>query len=421
MTFGSFFRVVSSCLQELSLRECLGSTTKLPDSVASLSSLRVFRLCSKALRSLPDQICQLSALQELYLDCPLLQQLPENFGRLATLEHLSFTDCTEMRRLPDSLGDLSSLTSLYIDGSWHVDQFPPRVGALQQMRRLELQNFEGGFPEACKQWAKLEQSLPRDLPSAFALRHLTLNDLGPTMSLEPLCQLVSLERLEVSCVNEEERFPKALFALPSLAHVEVGYVRWLDPLNVATMQNSKELAALLECPARNHCCAAAAAAAAPAVGTGAAAAAGAAGNSTHHTALGPSLKHLTICLGIPADVRRGGILSARLCSLLSLTHLHIDGLSSIILPLDLSSLHNLRSLSLTSIWLCLPHSLTRLAPCLHSLKLHYSSSKDADAFCRKLPSFLTSLTSLTNLHLRNMYLPSCLCAHARPPYAAHRV
>ncbi|CAI5529611.1 unnamed protein product [Closterium sp. Naga37s-1] len=109
------------------------------------------------------------------------------------------------------------------------------------------------------------------------------------------------------------------------------------------------------------------------------------------------------------------MLSARLCSLLSLTHLHIDGLSSsIILPLDLGSLHNLRSLSLTGgIWLCLPHSLTRLAPCLQSLKLHYSGHKDADAFRRKLPSFLTSLTSLTNLHLRNMYLPSPPPAFAR--------
>ncbi|CAI7884684.1 unnamed protein product [Closterium sp. NIES-53] len=113
----NFFRVAWLCLQDLSLRECPSHTAKLPTSVASLSSLRVFRLSSRALRSLPDEICRLSALQELYLNCLLLQRLPENFDRLMSLEHLSFMDCTEMRRLPDSLGDLASLTSVHVDGS----------------------------------------------------------------------------------------------------------------------------------------------------------------------------------------------------------------------------------------------------------------------------------------------------------------
>ncbi|CAI5482158.1 unnamed protein product [Closterium sp. Yama58-4] len=319
-SFENFFRVASSRLQELSLRECLGHTTKLPASVASLSSLRVFRLCSKVLRSLPDEVCQLSALQELYLSCPLLQQLPENFGQLTRLEHLSFTDCKVLRRLPDSFGDLASLTSLHVDGSWQVDRFPPRVGALQQMRRLELRNFTGAsLPDACKKWANLEQvtldscamrtfqlasvhslthltisvcwklqSLPPILPQASALRQLTLNRLMFDVPLEPLSQLVSLERLEVSAVYHSVRFPEALFALPSLAYVKVGSVM---------------------------------------------------------------------------------------------------------------RLHR---------WLRLPNSLSPLAPCLQFLKLDYNA-----AFPRVSPSFLTDLTSLTDLRLHNMHLPSSLPAFAR--------
>ncbi|CAI5482161.1 unnamed protein product [Closterium sp. Yama58-4] len=395
-SFENFFRVASSRLQELSLRECLGHTTKLPASVASLSSLRVFRLCSKVLRSLPDEVCQLSALQELYLSCPLLQQLPENFGQLTRLEHLSFTDCKVLRRLPESFGDLASLTSLHVDGSWQVDRFPPRVGALQQMRRLELRNFTGAsLPDACKKWANLEQvtldscamrtfqlasvhslthltisvcwklqSLPPILPQASALRQLTLNRLMFDVPLEPLSQLVSLERLEVSAVYHSVRFPEALFALPSLAYVKVGSVMRLDRRHdVTETGNARQVAELLG-------------------------------------------YHLSICVGSVGYER----LFARLCSLLSLTHLHIECLSSATLPSDLGHLTNLRSLSLCG-WLCLPNSLSPLAPCLQSLKLHYTGNNAA--FPRVPPSFLTVLTSLTDLRLRNIHLPSPPPAFAR--------
>ncbi|CAI5482160.1 unnamed protein product [Closterium sp. Yama58-4] len=409
----NFFRLASSRLQELSLRECLGHTSKLPASVASLSSLRVFRLFSKVLRSLPDEMCQLSALQEIYLNCPLLRQLPKTFGRLTRLEHLSFTGCSEMRRLPDSLGDLSSLTSLHVDGSWQVDRFPPRVGALQQMRRLELRNFTGALPDACEKWEKLEQitlvscadmrafqlasvhsltrltisaclnveSLPPNLPFASALRHLKINYLNSEIPLEPLSQLVSLERLAVSAVDRSERFPEALFALPSLAYVSLRYVSWLEEAgDVAAVANPRE-------PARNH--------------------------PAEHSALGPSLTHLSICTNNLLYGARDRRLSARLCSLLSLTHLSIDCLSSCsLLPSDLGHLTNLRSLSLCGTCLYLPHSLSRLAPCLQSLKLDYSGHSSPDTLHRVSPSFLTDLTSLTDLRLHNIHLPSSLPAFA---------
>ncbi|CAI5967121.1 unnamed protein product [Closterium sp. NIES-64] len=89
-------------------------------------------------------------------------------------------------------------------------------------------------------------SLPPNLPFATALRHLTLTYLNFEVSLDPLSHLVSLERLEVSSVDHEERFPAALFALPSLAHVKAGYVSWVEANHeVTTWEDVRELAALL--------------------------------------------------------------------------------------------------------------------------------------------------------------------------------
>ncbi|CAI5961160.1 unnamed protein product [Closterium sp. NIES-65] len=442
----NFFRVASSRLQELSLRECLGHTTKLPATVASLSSLRVFRLCSKVLRSLPDEMCQLSALQELYLSCPLLQQLPEIFGRLKSLEHLSFTNCKEMRRLPDSLGDLASLTSLHVDGSWQVDRFSPHVGALQQMRRLELRNFTDAFPDACEKWANLEhvaldscanmgafqlasvhslthltisaclklKSLPPNLPFATALRHLTIRSVESIVSLEPLSALVSLERLEVSSDMYEERFPEALFALPSLAYVKVGYVLWVEADDLAHTARTDSSAT-----------AAAASTATPVAAAAALAATGGGETAYHnHSSLGPCLEHLSFRVASFGDGWRRGTISPHLCSLLSLTHLSIDGLySSVSLPSDLGHLTNLHSLSLRGNWLGLPQSLSRLALCLRSLKLHYSKYNMSVSYDRALSSLPhgphLSHTPPPPQHTPSLP-PAWLCPPARPPHAAHR-
>ncbi|CAI7857777.1 unnamed protein product [Closterium sp. NIES-53] len=426
-------------------------------SVASLSSLRVFRLFSKVFRSLPDEICRLSALQELHLSCPLLQQLPENFGRLTRLEHLSFKDCKEMRRLPDSLGDLSSLLSphrrLVARGSLPASRrraaADAAAGPTKLQRRVTRRMRKMGETRASHSGFVLRHahSPARVHALAHASHHQLLLE-SPVAPSQPALRVgVAPSHDQLSQSDQRvpraakpagifgvagglkrrsrERFPVGLFALPSLAHADLGYVMWLEPHDVTDMENSRELADLLGHVAQNHPSAAGAAAAVAAgaavtaAATAAAVAAVAAGarDATDHTALGPSLKHLSICLGSVGYGRnRGGRLklSARVCSLLSLTHLLIDGLSSsAILPSDLGRLHNLRSLSLYGSCLCLPHSLSRLAPCLHSLSLHYTSDKDADTFRRELPSYLSRLTSLAHLHLRNMHVP-----FPRPPLRA---
>ncbi|CAI7917349.1 unnamed protein product [Closterium sp. NIES-54] len=246
------------------------------------------------------------------------------------------------------------------------------------------------------------QSLPPNLPLATALRHLTIGNVESIVSLEPLSALVSLERLEVSSAMYEERFPEVLFALPSLAYVKMGCVLWVEADDVAHT-------------ARNYS-SATAAAASTATPVAAAALAATGGGETayhNHSSLGPCLEHLSFRVASFGDGWRRGTISPHLCSLLSLTHLSIDGLySSVSLPSNQGHLSNLRSLSLRGNWLGLPQSLSRLAPCLHSLKLHYSKYNMSVSYDRALPSFLTDLTSLTHLHLHNIHLPTSLSGFA---------
>ncbi|GJP44697.1 hypothetical protein CLOM_g4058, partial [Closterium sp. NIES-68] len=214
-----FFRAVAPRLEELSRAHCLDQTQKLPPSIAVFLALRVLRLHSEFLRALPDRMCKLAALQELHLSCPLLEELPEAFEQLRSLAHLSLSKCTEMRALPDN------------------------IGALQQMRRLELRHFRGDLPEVCEEWTTLEdvtlvacdnihmlppacvelltrlylacsweqEALPVTLPWATALCHLILNYFRIVDN-----RATPVERLEATAVDSSEPFPEAFFALPAL-------------------------------------------------------------------------------------------------------------------------------------------------------------------------------------------------------------
>ncbi|CAI5970688.1 unnamed protein product [Closterium sp. NIES-65] len=237
----SFFRAAAPQLQELALL-LPPVVTRLPDSISSLSSLRVLRLRSNTLQQLPDGLCHLRALQELHLTCPMLQELPENLGQLKALRHLSMRrGCRSSYRPPDSLGDLSLLSSLRINGN------------LQQLRRLELQHFEGELPDA---WAKLEEvsldkcsmrSLPptwletltrltlcscdhleplpiHHIPCDLPLRHLTVEDVFIPSPPPHLARLLSLRKL---CIKDSAYFPHTGTFVPDNIS-ELVALEWLE-------------------------------------------------------------------------------------------------------------------------------------------------------------------------------------------------
>ncbi|CAI5510796.1 unnamed protein product [Closterium sp. Naga37s-1] len=456
-----FFRLAAPRLQELALSHCLGQMMKLPDSIASLSSLRVLRLHSKFLRMLPDGICQLSTLQELCLSCPLLLRLPEAIGRLESLTQLSLSECKGMRHLSESFGDLSSLTSLQIDGSWQVIGFPVRIGALQRMRRLELRNFDNGLPDACKRWTNLEEvtldscrnipylpaariesltaltirncrdfNIPRfELIFASHLRHVTIDWASSGVSLESLSHLTSLERLEVAHVQENEPFPVGLFALPSLAFVKLGCVKWMDGGNVVPLWESYRASNIYLTYTS------------PTVIYNATLPIAAAATIATFPPLGRSLRHLDLSMGEHQRSERR-FMSPGICALEWLTHLTISDLHiSNLLPIALGRMCSLRSLSLSGRFQFFPPSLALLASSLQSLTLHFTReggylNRD-DQSCpgfSTLPDGFGSLQQLTQLeiskcasftHLPSSFpsLPSlqvacfnlCKALHSLPP------
>ncbi|CAI7819184.1 unnamed protein product [Closterium sp. NIES-53] len=446
----SFFRAAAPQLQELAL-VLPPNVTEFPDSI---SSLRVLRLRANELAHLPDGLCLLPALRELHLNCPELWELPKNFGQLKILTHLSIGECenSPVFRLPDSLGDLPSLTSLRIDCSCHL-HVPSSIDALQQLRRLELRRFDDELPDVCDAWAKLEEVAldecrMRSLPPTWLetltrltlrscnhlesfpfdqvvwdpqLRHLTLEGVESIVPLHPLSRLTSLQRLKVSgsiharVVTENAKFPVGFFSLPSLSHMSVDRVAWVEQGNTNAKAAAPPAATVLAAAAASAGAALATAAAAAAAAATAAAAAPAQARAC--SPLGPSLQHLELTLG--SNSTQGSFLSARLWSLGSLMHLSITHLKLNSLALSaFGHLTNLRSLSLSSCFLRLPDSLSLLAPSLQSLSLEYDSSSTTSSSTTTtsttssegshltLPSFISHLTSLTDLHLTGVFVPS---------------
>ncbi|CAI5965572.1 unnamed protein product [Closterium sp. NIES-64] len=267
-SLNSLFRAAAPQLQELALLLPY-EARKLLDSISSLSSLRVLRLRSNTIQQLPDGLCNLPALQELQFSCSMLWDVPEDFGQLKALTRLSIVDSMNgARSLPDSLGDLSSLTSLCI--AFPCGRLPCSITALQQLRRLQLRRYDSlDWPDGCEAWTRLEElsleqcsvrsfppawletlkrltvrscdnfkSLPLDdVVRTSPLRLLTLEEVlaFDNLPLHPLSQLTSLQRLKVSVkalfrpiITGKEEFPVGLLALPSLAHVSVDRVAWVE-------------------------------------------------------------------------------------------------------------------------------------------------------------------------------------------------
>ncbi|CAI5998199.1 unnamed protein product [Closterium sp. NIES-65] len=311
-----------------------------------------------------------------------------------------------MRHLSESFGDLSSLTSLQIDGSWQVIGFPVRIGALQRMRRLELRNFDNGLPDACKRWTNLEEvtldscrnipylpaariesltaltirncrdfNIPRfELIFASHLRHVTIDWASSGVSLESLSHLTSLERLEVAHVQENELFPLGLFALPSLAFVKLGCVKWMDGGNVVPLWESYRASNIYLTYTS------------PTVIYNATLPIAAAATIAPYPPLGHSLRHLDLSMGEHQRSER------RVMS---------PGIS-------LGRMRSLRSLSLSGRFQFFPPSLALLASSLQSLTLHFTReggyfNRD-DQSCPVLPASVADLTSLTYLDLTNIQL-----------------
>ncbi|CAI5529368.1 unnamed protein product [Closterium sp. Naga37s-1] len=259
---GRFF-LRASRLEQLTLDQSLGNMTKLPSSLASLSSLRVLTLSVPRLTVLPDEFSALHALEELRVICPELRSLPASVTQLTRLSRLCLTDCRVMHRLPAQLCAMSVLTALKIHGWFRLEGIPESIGALKELRRLVLRNISCAQPDVGEEWRKLEElrlenvsrgwgrfppisldslalltirhcrslrALPDDIGAAPALREVEIVDTPIAELPTSIATLTSLERLVLAPSKSMRGLPPTLLALPRVAHVMVKNVSALASL-----------------------------------------------------------------------------------------------------------------------------------------------------------------------------------------------
>ncbi|XP_057827591.2 disease resistance protein RUN1 [Cryptomeria japonica] len=115
------------------------------------------------LRELPINIGQLSRIQKISIGSELLTTLPTSLGDLSFLTNLQIGRCPNLESLPTSLGDLSSLTTLVIYDCSSLESLPTSLGDLPSLRNLSI--------VACKDLF----SLPASLERLNLLEHLRID------------------------------------------------------------------------------------------------------------------------------------------------------------------------------------------------------------------------------------------------------
>ncbi|KAL6329572.1 hypothetical protein AAG906_022149 [Vitis piasezkii] len=227
------------CLRVLSLSHY--KITELSDSIGNLRKLAYLDLSYTGLRNLPDSTCNLYNLQTLLLsNCCSLSELPANMGKLINLRHLDISQ-TNVKEMPTQIGRLGSLQTLStfvvgkhsgarikelglqnvvltmdaheanLEGKEHLDAL-----ALEWSDDTDDSQNERVVLENLKPHSKLKElsikfyggtRFPDWLgdPSFSNLLVLCLSDCKYCLSLPPLGQLPSLEKLYIVGANSVKK------------------------------------------------------------------------------------------------------------------------------------------------------------------------------------------------------------------------
>ncbi|MEV4383089.1 hypothetical protein [Streptosporangium sp. NPDC049644] len=113
---------------------------EIPESVGSLTGLKVLRMRGCELTEVPDWVRNLTALTMLVLESNRLTAVPEWLGDLTDLTWLYLSD-NELTDLPESLGRLTELKELAVNEN-RLTTLPESLSGLTKLTRLELRDNE---------------------------------------------------------------------------------------------------------------------------------------------------------------------------------------------------------------------------------------------------------------------------------------
>ena len=146
--------------------------TEVPESIASLTELRLLNLFNNQLTKLPETIASLTQLQQLYVQNNQLTKLPETIAFLTQLRLLNLHN-NQLRELPEAIASLTQLQTLYLHNN-QLTELPEAMASLTQLQLLNLKNNKlRELPEAIASLRQLQQlnlsnNQLRELPEAIA-------------------------------------------------------------------------------------------------------------------------------------------------------------------------------------------------------------------------------------------------------------
>jgi Leucine-rich repeat (LRR) protein len=227
----SLFRLVH--LQSLNLSNNDFNGSHIPSQVRDLSRLIDLDLhLSYFSGQIPSEISQLSHLSSLdlsfnYLELkePILRSLVAN---LTSLQKLDLNGVNMSSTVPNILANLSSLTHLGLKGCGFTGQIPSEISQLSHLSSLDLsENYMDSFDHriALELKEPILRSLVANLTSLHKLdlSYVNMSSTVPNI----LANLSSLTSLTLWGCGLHGEFPKDIFKLSKLRHLNVGYNKGL--------------------------------------------------------------------------------------------------------------------------------------------------------------------------------------------------
>ena len=220
-------------LEYLNLSSCQ-NLWSLPNSICSLSSLKILRVQDCPIRSFPEIGENMGRLRELNFSSTFISKVPSSIGHLHGLEDLDLSMCPSLSSLPNSIFNLRSLKTLCVKSC-------PKLGLNMELEirlsSLKLLNLTCHILKGVVIWENNRFSSLKTLnPRCDQREEEILNHTYPLSSLVQLCITNSASRriqndsfnpysLKISCPSKyngmEGRIPSDIFHQSSMENLSL--------------------------------------------------------------------------------------------------------------------------------------------------------------------------------------------------------